>query len=318
MGGSMVKCSVVVPYANVGTRIINLLHSLENQSFRKQDFEVILVNNGEEDDIEQYVSCNEFSMNIKYYHYTKAGRSFARNFGIQKSVGELLIFVDGDEVVRDDFLKNHYDLYSKQEKPSIQFGLKKQLFWDNEESFHDNRELLKNGERKLLTEMERYGFKESKTAYYIEDVRHKMLKVYNDDFAKVKYKMVFVQTSNLSIPADCIQKYGDFDENFKGWGIEDWEMEYRMEINSVPVLYNSSIEVLHQYHNAIYDKHRYSEWELNLEYMKKKYHNDYINQIDIFKNFFNPEVRESIKAKDKNANVWMDCYKQIEGLAGSK
>ena len=306
------KCSVVVPYANTGEQTHKLLRSLEKQTYDKNKFEVIVINNGEADDLDKYIEKEHFTICIKYFHCTQRGRAVARNYGIQKASGELIIFVDGDEIVPNDFVKNYWDRYKEANHPILQFGLKKQLFPDGQEQYNDKKELLQNGKRYALQHASQYGVKEIEGSYYIKDVRHQMLEHYQYNFERVRCKMLFTQTSNLSIPKVCIEKYGGFDENFIGWGVEDWEFGYRMQKNNIAIVYNPLVEVLHQYHNASYGQKRFDEWKRNLEYMIGKYQDDFVGKLTVFESFFNSEIRNQIKDKDPTANVWMTCFYQVE------
>lgn len=98
------KVSVIVPVYNVGAYIRRCLQSILNQSYR--NLEIIIVNDGSEDD--SLNICTEFANNddrIIIISQENSGLSAARNSGIQSATGEYIIFVDGDDYLSKDCIK---------------------------------------------------------------------------------------------------------------------------------------------------------------------------------------------------------------------
>ena len=93
----MAKYSVIVPVYNRVDEVDELLRSLSEQTMK--DFEVIIVEDGSTipcgDAVERYRSC----LDVKYYYKENEGRSIARNYGIDRSKGDYLIFFDSDCVI---------------------------------------------------------------------------------------------------------------------------------------------------------------------------------------------------------------------------
>ena len=306
------KCSVIISYSCSADRVERLYNSLENQRFPHDEYELIFVNYGEKYGLSEHISEHPSRVRVRCFTITGAGEGQAKNQGIRRASGELLIFLNGDEIVTKDFISGHYDTYKKYGRPVMQFGLTKQVFEDNDEVFFENRELLKNGIRYWLTEPETYGLDKHKSYYYIKDIRLKMLEPYRYDFDKVKYKMIFTQTSNLSIPMECIRRYGGIDENYRGNEVEDWEFGYRMMKNGVDIEYNPGVAVFHLYEKEKFDSKRYSEWKNNLDIMLSKYNDSFLNELTEFKRFFDPASRERIRKTEPGKNIWLDIYKHLE------
>ena len=109
--------SIIVPVYNLQGCIERCIDSIRNQTHK--DFELILVNDGSTDDslkiINKYVLLDS---RIKVFDKENGGASSARNFGILKSSGEQICFVDGDDIIVENhlqclfesFLKNGVDL----------------------------------------------------------------------------------------------------------------------------------------------------------------------------------------------------------------
>lgn len=310
------KCSVIIPYAFSTERAVRLFHSLENQDFCKSDYELIFVNYGRQDSFEEYIAKNSANIRVRCFAFYGRSVGEAKNYGIRKASGELVIFLNGDEIATRSFISGHYNTYKEIGRPVMQFGLTKQVFEDNSKTAGDAAEIFRNGIRYWLTEPEKYGLDKNKSYYFIKDIRIKMLETYRYDFDKVHYKMIFAQTSNLSVPMECIRRFGGLDEEFCGQEIEDWEFGYRMMKNGVELMYNPEVAVLRLYEKENFDSKRYSEWQTNLDNMLRKYNDKFLNELTEFKSFFDPVRRERLRKAEPCKNIWLEIYKHIELSAG--
>ncbi len=102
------KISVIVPVYNVEKYLKRCLDSLVNQTLK--EIEIIVVNDGSPDESEKIIlEYLEKYRNIKYYKKENAGLSVARNYGISKSSGEYIAFVDSDDYVDTSMLQKMYE-----------------------------------------------------------------------------------------------------------------------------------------------------------------------------------------------------------------
>lgn len=100
----MVEYSFIVPVYNTGKYLKKCLDSLVCQTFK--DFEIIIVNDGSTDNSEMIISgYKKKYSNIKVINQNNQGLSMARNNGVKKATGKYLIFVDSDDYVEKDLLK---------------------------------------------------------------------------------------------------------------------------------------------------------------------------------------------------------------------
>lgn len=97
----MKKVSVVIPTYNRSKYICEAIESALAQTF--QDFEVIVVDDGSNDDTRQRIE--RYLPEIKYIYQENAGVSAARNTGIAASEGEYVAFLDSDDLWIRDKLK---------------------------------------------------------------------------------------------------------------------------------------------------------------------------------------------------------------------
>ncbi len=94
----MYRLSIIIPVFNVEKYIIDCLNSLYQQNLSENDFEIILINDGSTDQSANLInSFSQSHSNIKMYYQKNSGPSAARNLGIQKAIGEYLLFIDSDD-----------------------------------------------------------------------------------------------------------------------------------------------------------------------------------------------------------------------------
>lgn len=91
--------SIIVPVYNQENCIEECLNSILNQSYKK--LQIIVVDDGSTDNSAHII--DEYSKDdsrIEVYHIENTGVSATRNFGISKSYGEYIQFVDADDKLR--------------------------------------------------------------------------------------------------------------------------------------------------------------------------------------------------------------------------
>ena len=97
--------SVVVPFHKGIHYLEDCLESLSKQTIR--EFEVILVKDRVEEEIDQTVAKFRDKMEIKVVsNEKKSGAAAARNLGIQNAKGDYIYFLDSDDYIQDDALES--------------------------------------------------------------------------------------------------------------------------------------------------------------------------------------------------------------------
>lgn len=96
------RFSVIVPVYNRIGEVSDLLESLAAQTVR--NFEVIIVEDGSSEPCrevsERYAAAG---LPVRYFYKENEGRSIARNYGIERSEGDWLLFFDSDCVVPPEY-----------------------------------------------------------------------------------------------------------------------------------------------------------------------------------------------------------------------
>ena len=109
----MARISLIMPVFNAEKTLDYSVDSVFKQT--EDDFEFIAVNDGSIDDslkkLEELKSKSKIE--FKIIDKPNGGAASARKVGLEKSTGDIIGFIDSDDIIDKDYLKNMYDtLYS--------------------------------------------------------------------------------------------------------------------------------------------------------------------------------------------------------------
>ena len=91
------KVSVIVPTYNRADRLERALNSIVSQTY--QDFELIVVDDGSTD--KTYQLMKSFPKAQYFYIIKNSGVSKARIVGLDFAIGELIFFLDSDDLWKE-------------------------------------------------------------------------------------------------------------------------------------------------------------------------------------------------------------------------
>lgn len=108
--------SIIIPAYNVAAYIERCIRSLENQDISQEDYEIIVVNDGSPDAVQEVVERlqKEFH-NIILINQENQGVSIARNNGIAMATGTYILPIDPDDYVVHNSFKQFVTCLEKQE-----------------------------------------------------------------------------------------------------------------------------------------------------------------------------------------------------------
>lgn len=110
------KISVIIPTYRPQSYLWECLNSLTNQTFPKEDYEVILVLNGCKEpfysEIKDYINEHK-CVNWRFIHTMTGGVSNARNIALDEAQGEYITFIDDDDFVSLTYLQELYEKSSE-------------------------------------------------------------------------------------------------------------------------------------------------------------------------------------------------------------
>lgn len=104
--------SIIIPTYNRFNYILDALKSVLNQTYK--NIEVIIIDDGSKDNtkkiVEEYIKLNKLN-NVYYFYKENGGVATARNFGIEKSSGELIAFLDSDDIWREEKISKQIEFF---------------------------------------------------------------------------------------------------------------------------------------------------------------------------------------------------------------
>lgn len=98
-----VRYSFIVPVYNRPEEIQELLESSLKQKFQ-DDFEIVIVEDGSENDSKDIINKFKGSLNISYFYKENTGPGDSRNFGMQHAQGNYFLVLDSDCILPENYL----------------------------------------------------------------------------------------------------------------------------------------------------------------------------------------------------------------------
>ncbi len=201
------QISVVIPTHNRKRVLKECLRALLMQDLPKKNYEVIVVDDGSRDETKDVTGeFEKKSWNFSYIYQQNQGQGVARNTGVEKAKGEIVVLIGDDIIVSKDFLSEHLRFHFRyhNENEAV-LGL---TLWHPKLTITPFMNWLTNGS----SVFGRFGGHQ----FAYEKLKGKKEADYN-----------FFYTSNISLKRTLLEKY-PFDPSFSGYGWEDIELGYRL------------------------------------------------------------------------------------------
>ena len=184
--------SIVIPTFNRKPILEKCLLALENQKLSNliHSYEVIVVDDGSTDNTVSWIKENKKILpHVVLFQQEHAGPALGRNLGVMKSKNEIIIFIDSDLIVLNDFIYSH---------------VKKLL------------RAWKSNNKKCFT----YGPVVNTSNF--NNPENERYKITDISFA-------YFATGNVAISRELILNVGLFDTSFSLYGWEDLELGERLK-----------------------------------------------------------------------------------------
>lgn len=150
----MIKFSVVVPVYNVERYIGECIESVLAQTY--QNFELILVDDGSKD--RSGAICDEYAQKrpcVKSFHKLNSGQTETRCYGVEKSSGDYILFLDSDDVLAPHALETISNKFAQYDCDMVVF--KRERFKEKIEptffKVSPNTDILIDNRRELLLKL---------------------------------------------------------------------------------------------------------------------------------------------------------------------
>ena len=112
-----VKASVLIAARNEEKNIGNLLKSLYNQTFSKELFEVIIIDDHSEDEtisvVENFLKEHK-DINLKFFKAEKEGKKYAISQALHLAENELILVTDADCFLKETWIESIVNFYKEE------------------------------------------------------------------------------------------------------------------------------------------------------------------------------------------------------------
>lgn len=204
--------SVIIPLYNKEKSIQKTIKSVLDQTYG--DYEIIIINDGSTDKSEEEALKID-SQKIILLTTENKGVSKARNYGIQKSSGEIIAFLDADDYWFPNHLQSIFELYEMYPECG--------LFCTNYERYYNSKKI------------QRPHFIEMNEAKWRGIVK---------DFFKSSYIDRVAWTSAVAVPKKIFETVGNFNPDITMGAGEDTDLWIRIALK-YKVAFDSEISARH-------------------------------------------------------------------------
>ena len=204
--------SVVIPTYNRKDTLRKCLDCHDRQTFPEGRFEVIVVDDGSTDDTWEFLRRAQGSRRYPIHCFRKgnAGPGSARNLGISKARGEVLLFL-GDDIYPDPNLLQQHWTWHTEKYPGDHVGVLGFVTWAADPPPSQLMIWLERGHQNAYHLLPHGG---------LADWRHSY-------------------TGNVSLKKRFLEETGErFDERLPPYGFEDIDWGYRLMKNGFELRYN--------------------------------------------------------------------------------
>lgn len=204
------KLSVIIPTYNRLAWLQRVIEGLLSQTY--QDFEVIVVDDGSNDEIGNLVKelISKAPCGLSYIRQENQGAGAARNTGVKQATGDLVLFIDDDVIPAPHLLEEH--IKGHQLYPGNNIAILGSVINAPEvKDTHFMRWLMNKGP----------AFPQNR----------------RQDWAKLDY--MFFCTANISLSKGFMVEKGLFDEKFRPF-LEDIELGFRLQQHGLEIILNKN------------------------------------------------------------------------------
>lgn len=215
-GAATPSLSVLIPTYGRGPALGRLLGGLAAQTLAPYAFEVIVVDDGSPDPVT--VDAGPLPYQLTVLRQDNAGPAAARNRGLERCRGELVLILNDDAVPSPDLLERHLAAHAELPEKCAVMG-----------SFHFTEQARQSPFVRLLDETD--------LLFSFTKLEHNKT-----------YPWQYFWTCNISLPTSAVREVGGFDaETFTAAICEDVELGYRLQQRGWQVVYREDCKAEHDH-----------------------------------------------------------------------
>ena len=111
--------SVIIPTHNRAGLLRTSLESLTGQTLPKDQFEVVVVDDGSSDSTPDLCRKLSSRLPLRYFRLQHAGIAAAKNLGVFAATGSIVLFFDDDDVADPDLCRQHMEAHLVHSDPHV-------------------------------------------------------------------------------------------------------------------------------------------------------------------------------------------------------
>ena len=210
--------SLIIPSLNREKLLYQTLKEFVNSEVSVK-LEIIVVDQSDVVNLQLVELAREYKNRIRYYNIKEKGLPHARNYGITKAFGNIIIFCDDDVVPSKDFLTNHAKNYLEKDIGGV-----------------GGRVVTENNKR-----LRKPGYFE-KTGVF-----RKLSCTFTDYFSGTERQYIeHAQGCNMSFRKELLVQLGGFDERFGGSAhMEETDLCIRLRKLGYKIVFDPIAELFH-------------------------------------------------------------------------
>jgi len=218
--------SVIIPTMNRCAPLRRVLHAYLGQTALQEVAEILVSDDGSTDATPSVVS--EFAkaspVPVRYLRQEHRGAASARNLGIREARGDLLLFTADDVMPSPTLVAEHLKFHALHSDPCV--AVLGSVPWHQDVHPTPFMNWLITGgplmDLRACSKRRELSFE-------------------------------YFCTANLSLKASFLRTQGTFDEDFRAYGYEDYELGYRLATRGLRLLYNPDAAGYHYRHVSFAD-----------------------------------------------------------------
>lgn len=216
----MIRASVVVATYDRKDLLARVLETLANQTTPRDEYEVVVIDDGSREDARPVAMAFAPRLQVRALRQENTGVALARQHGVARARGRIVIFLDDDMLAADDFVARHLAAHEG----------------------HDDRVVM--GELLPDARLEEMPLFERFFAYQLAKAAERYAQAGT-------FSGKDVYTGNLSMPRDLFFRAGGFDPAFF---IEDVELGVRLEKLGAKFVFSREAATIHASDHTNLDK----------------------------------------------------------------
>jgi glycosyltransferase involved in cell wall biosynthesis len=266
--------SVIIPIYNNTKEIGLTLESLLRQTYPLEKFEIIIADDGSQEDIQGYLTGLSLENKVEVRYFRQEDRGFrpgaARNMGIKNANGRVCLFIDAGILLEKNSLRRHFDIHNNGGGREVVLGYVYGM--DKDSDLNEMRAIVDHNSIEDAVEiMQSKGMIDGREPLYQE---------HGDDLSRWPVPWVALWSLHFSVQSEFLRSNNIyFDDHFVTWGGEDNDFGIQLCNHKGRYVLGREIKSIHyppkvRSYERLKDPEFKKNFVMNQQYIVQKYPGD--------------------------------------------